>query len=113
MKNLIFVFGLLLSFGSFAQENDVNKIQNELEFKCDVMKINTDKNTLEFNGNVSFRTDIIELKNAEKIVFNQITKELVVTGFNEFAFYGAIQIKDKAENKILRYTIGEKVAYVE
>ena len=113
MKKLFFLFVFFISFNSFAQENDIDKKANEPEFKCDVIKISSDKNTLEFNGNVSFKTDIIELENAEKIVFNQTTKELIVTGLNDFTIDGAIQIKDKAEKKILRYTIGDKIAYLE
>jgi lipopolysaccharide assembly outer membrane protein LptD (OstA) len=113
MKNLIFILGLILSFSSFAQGNDVKNKQNEPKIKCDIVKINSDKNILEFNGNVSLKTDIIELENAKKIVFNQRTKEIIVTGFDEFIINGEIQIKGKAEKKILRYTIGEKTAYME
>jgi hypothetical protein len=113
MKKIIFLFVLFISFNSFGQENDIEKKVNEPEFKCDVIKISSDKNILEFNGNVSFKTDIIELENAEKIVFNQFTKELIVTGLNDFSIDGAIEIKDNAEKKILRYTIGDKTAYLE
>jgi lipopolysaccharide assembly outer membrane protein LptD (OstA) len=113
MKKLIFAFVLLLSFSSFSQEAKIEKKSNEPEFKSDLIKINTEQNTLEFTGNVSFKTEIIELENAEKIVYNQSTKELIVTGLNDFTIDGAIQIKDKASKKILRYKIGEKIAYLE
>ncbi len=113
MKNLIFILGLLLSFSSFAQETDIKGEKNDLKFECDVVIYSSDKNMFEFNGKVSFKTDIIEIENADKIVFNQITKELTVTGLKDFTIDGAIQIKDKAEKKILTYTIGEKIAYLE
>lgn len=112
MKNLILILGMVLSFHSFAQEKKVTNEQ-EFGFKCDTIKINSDKNILELNGNVSLKTDSIELENAEKIVFNKSTQGLVVTGLNQFVIDGAIQIKDKAKKRILRYTLGDKIAYLE
>jgi hypothetical protein len=53
------------------------------------------------------------LKYAEKIVFNQTTNEIIATGVGEFAFDSTIQIIDKTEYKTMRYTIGERIAYLE
>ncbi len=114
MKKLIFVFSLFLSLNSFAQETKVVEAeQNEPEFKSDRMIFNQDKNSLELIGKVDFKTAIIELIEADKIVFNRTTNEIVVTGLKDFVFDGEIVITGKAEKQILRYIIGEKIAYVE
>lgn len=114
MKILIFVFSLLLSLNSFAQENDLGQSnQDQPKYKSDKIIFNQDKNTLELIGKVDFKTDIIELTKADRIVFNRTTKEIVVTGLKDFVFDGEIVISGKAEKQILKYTIGEKIAYVE
>lgn len=114
MKKLIFVFCLFLSLSSYAQENgEVKAFQTEPEFTSDRVIFNEDKNSLELIGKVDFKTDIIELIEADKIVFNRTTNEIVVTGLKNFIFDGEIVITGKAEKQILKYTIGEKIAYVE
>src|SRR5690606_2469511 len=112
MKKLIFVFSLLLSLNSYAQ-GEVKANQNEPEFTSDRMIFHEDKNLLELIGKVDFKTDIIELIEADKIAFNRTTNEIVVTGLKNFVFDGEIVITGKAEKQILKYTIGEKIAYVE
>jgi len=112
MKNWILLIGLLIGVNSFAQDKaEILKI--EPSFSCDIVKFDSENNTMEFQGNVNFKSEIIELKNAHKIVLNKKTNEIIVTGLGEFTIDGAIQIKDKAEKKILKYTIGERIAYLE
>ncbi|SHI30304.1 hypothetical protein SAMN04488096_1016 [Mesonia phycicola] len=113
MKNWILLIGLLIGVNSFAQDKSIENEKNEPSFKCDIVKFDSKKNTMEFQGNVNFKSDIIELKNADKIVLNNNTNEIIVTGLGEFTIDGAIQIKDKAEKNILKYTIGERIAYLE
>jgi len=110
MKFVIFIAAFFLSFNSFAQTE--SKDMYEILY-CDVAKFDANQNITEFIGNVSLKTDIIEFKNAEKVILSNTTQEIVVTGLDEFIFDGAIEIKDKAEKKILKYTLGEKVAYLE
>lgn len=112
MKNWILFFGLLIGVNSFAQDK-AEIVKSEPSFSCDIVKFDSENNTLEFQGNVNFKSEIIELKNADKIVLNKKMNEIIVTGLGEFTIDGAIQIKDKAENKILKYTIGERIAYLE
>src|SRR5690606_8807851 len=108
------VFSLLLSLNSFAQETDlVESVQNKPQYKSDKMIFNQEKNSLELIGNVDFKTDIIELIEADKIVFNRTTNEIVVTGLKNFVFDGEIVITGKAEKQLLKYKIGEKIVYVE
>jgi lipopolysaccharide export system protein LptA len=113
MKQVIFVLGLFLSLNSFAQEREVNVTQPAPEFKSDQMIFNSETNTLELIGNVKFKTDIIELVNADKIVFNRTTKEIEVTGLRDFSIDGVIQVKDNTKKRRLKYRIGDNIAYVE
>jgi lipopolysaccharide assembly outer membrane protein LptD (OstA) len=110
MKNCILLIGVLFGLSSFAQEKTV---ENKPSFTCDIVKFDSEKNTMEFNRNVSFKSDIIEIENADKIVMNKNTNEIIVIGLKDFTIDGAVQIKDKAEKKILKYTIGERIVYLE
>ena len=113
MRYLMLLIGLLIGLNSFAQEKKEKTTENEPYFSCDIVKFNSEKNTMEFQGNVYFKSEIIELENADKITLNKNTNEIIVAGLKEFTIDGAIQIKDKAEKKILKYTIGERIAYLE
>ena len=112
MKNLFLAIALIIGLNSFAQDKTEIK-DDKTEFKCDVVKFDKETNTIELLGNVSFKTDIIELENADKILLNKETNEIIVSGLAEFTIDGAIQISEKAEKKIMRYKIGERIAYVE
>lgn len=105
MKNLFLVIALMFGLNSFAQDKP--------EFKCDVIKYDEETNTTELSGNVSFKTDIIEFENADKILLNNETNDIIVSGLEKFSFKGSIQTSEIAEVKILRYRIGERIAYVE
>lgn len=105
MKNLFLAIVLLIGQSSFAQDKP--------EFKCDVIKYDTETKMTELSGNVSFKTDIIALEKADKILVNNETNEIIVSGLAEFSFDGSIQIAEKAEMKIMRYRVGERIAYLE
>jgi len=111
MKFPIFVFAILLSYNFFAQNNEVENESNEPEFTCDFLNFN--KNKLTFTGNVSFKTDIIQVEDADKIVYNQNKKKMVITGLDRFVMDGEVHVKNKAKKKRLRYTVGERIAYVD
>jgi lipopolysaccharide assembly outer membrane protein LptD (OstA) len=112
MKNLFLAIALMIGLNSFAQDKTEIK-DDKPEFKCDVVKFDKETNTIELLGNVSFKTDIIELEKADKIILNKETNEIIVSGLAEFTIDGAIQISEKSDKKIMRYKIGERTAYVE
>ena len=113
MKNLIILFVLLFSINSIAQvDKQAEKIENP-EFTSNEGKFDTDKNILELTGNVSFKTDLLELENAEKILYNKTTNEIIVSGLKHFTIDGAIQVADNPNKNTLRYKIGQKIAYLE
>ena len=55
----------------------------------------------------------IELKHAEKVVYNKRTREITATGLNEFTFSGTIEMAKEPKNKRLSYKVGEQVAYID
>lgn len=113
MKKFLVIFIVFCSLTVIAQnEISVKEAVNQ-EFKCDLVRFDSDCKVMEIIGNVSFKTDIIEIKNAEKIVFDQNTQEILVTGASEFTFDGAIQVDTGTDMKTVRYKLGEKIAYVE
>ncbi len=76
MKNLFFTITLIIGLNSFAQEKTQSEYQKP-EYQSDLVKFDSDSNTVELTGNVNFKTEIIELQNAEKILFNKETMKLL------------------------------------
>lgn len=113
MRNWILLLGLLIGLNSFAQEKNAVNINEEPSYSCKVINYDSENNTLELLGNVNFKSDIIALDNADKIVMNKSTNEIIVTGLKKFTIDGSVQVKDRGEKKILKYTIGERIAYLE
>lgn len=64
-------------------------------------------------GDASFKTELLEITHADKIVFDSKKNEMVVTGKFEYNMRGALNIKDGSKNKTLRYKIGEDTAYID
>lgn len=112
MKILFSLFFLILGLNSIAQKKTNISIDNS-EFTCEKVQYNSEQNEIVMLGNVSFKTEIIELENAETIVYHKETNEIVVSGLKEFKFDGTLEITNSAGNKKLRYKIGDKIAYVE
>lgn len=112
MKKLLIAIMLVLGFNAFAQEKSELTIKQP-EFKCNSVKHNQDKNTVELIGDVSFKTEIIEFENATKVFWNKETNEIIVTGLDEFTIDGKIQFSEKKKKNTLRYKIGERIAYIE
>jgi len=111
MKKLLAI-ALFISFGMMnAQSND--NITSEPEYKADNLIFNEKDNSLQLIGNVNFKTEILEFENAEKVVWNKSSNEIIVSGLKKFSIDGSIQYSDKSDKKILRYKLGSKVAFLE
>jgi hypothetical protein len=74
---------------------------------------NEKDNSLQLIGNVNFKTEILEFENAEKVVWNKSSNEIIVSGLKKFSIDGSIQYSDKSDKKLLRYKLGSKVAFIE
>ncbi|MGY3051971.1 hypothetical protein ACVWYG_000158 [Pedobacter sp. UYEF25] len=112
MKNLLLLSALFFSFNAFAQEKiPAGQTENPV-YSCDSAMVNNDKSISSFYGHANFKSNLLEIKNADKIVSNWETTEVLVTGKFEYLMNGEIQVKDGGEKKTLRYKIGESIAYI-
>ncbi len=65
-------------------------------------------------GDLTLSTGLLQFLNAEKIIYDKAKNEIVATSFKSFTFNGSIQIASNAEcPKVLRYKLGEQIAYLE
>lgn len=122
MKKLLFLTALSISLAAYSQETETVKAvavtsetietQNDsYKVRSKQMTIDKNKNTIEYREDVVFITDIITLE-ADKVVFNTKTKEIITTG--EFRFKGVpLQFETNTKPTILRYKLGDTVAYLE
>lgn len=115
MKNIVFIT-LAVVFINLGFSQEKQEIEyGDAKFRCDdIIKINTGKDIIEFSGNVEFKTDLVEFKNADKIVYNNKTKEVIVTGTPvKVFFYGtSLQATKNSKKKAFKYKIGEKLVYL-
>ena len=115
MKNLIIAIALIFGINGFAQERN-NSENSNAHYKCDSFtKVSPDKNIIELYDNAEFINDEIEIKNADKIVVNLITREIIANGQFEFKIKnGHVAVaNNKRKNKILTYKIDENEASIE
>lgn len=113
MKKLVLAFTLIIGLHAFSQEKNDNN--NKLSYKSEgFTEFNTDKSILTLTGNAELKTSVFEFVNADKIVINTITKEVVVSGnYTVKMNDGTIQQATNIKKNILKYKIGENIAYME
>lgn len=111
MKNFLIVAVLFSASNSFSQE--VKEKIDIKEIRCDSVNFDSTSQLFEYVGDVSFKTDIVEFNNAEKVIHDKKTNEITVYGLSEFCIDGAIQMSKESKMRTLRYKIGEKIAYIE
>ena len=113
----IITLTLLLSFLvglSLNAQNTLTKTAfEEAVINCDSIKGNNVIGITEYFGNVNYKSEMLELVDAKKVVYNRITKELTATGLSKFSFDGEIDVKNTAKMQTLRYTVGDKILYLE
>lgn len=112
MKFLFISIFLAIGLNSIAQNETAISIENS-EFTCDKVEFDSEHNQVILLGNVNFKTDLIKLDGAEKVVYSKETYEILVSGLQEFIFDGTIELDKFSEKKTLRYVIWESIAYVE
>ena len=115
MKKLFITACLILAIGVNCYAQKDTKDENKLEYSCDeLVEQNLELGIITLSGNANLKTSVFEFLNAEKIVINRISREVIVTG--EFKINmngGSIQKAPELKKHQLRYVIGENVAYVE
>lgn len=115
MKSLLFYSLLCFSLSSIAQAATESPADTSKDssYTCEQLVFNPETQELMLIGDVSFRMENIELKHAEKVVYNKRTREITATGLNEFTFSGTIEMAKKPKNKRLSYKVGDQVAYID
>lgn len=117
----------LLGFASFvmhAQADTIvtlnvktevlTKYGETINVSADKMTVDNLENTIAYTGVQLFTVGNVEIRNAEKILYNIGTNELILTGscsLNGVSIHSELPFKGKSKH--LRYRIGDTVAYME
>ena len=114
MKKLFITSSLILALGMncYAQK-DVK--DDELTYSCDeLLRHNPDSGTITLVGNANLKTTVFEFQNADEIIINKASKEIIIKGGYKVIFNGGqIQQVPEVKRHQLRYKLSEKVAYIE
>jgi lipopolysaccharide assembly outer membrane protein LptD (OstA) len=114
MRNLFLAATLAFTAGIYAQDIVPEKQGHDPKFTCkDGIVMDYYTKIIVFNEDASFKNDVIAIENADKIVYNTVTKEIIVTGKFNYTFDGAVQVTTPIEKHELRYTIGDAVVYMD
>lgn len=126
MRTLLIIAAFFFSTGVFAQEFEVTekfpsqRLPNfpelhgglNISFSGDTSSFDSEKQILELKGNVQFSTSIVEIVQADKIVYNRKTKEFTISGYKEIRINGKVQHPDDFGPTTLRFELGSCVAYL-
>jgi len=115
MKTIFLTLSMILvfTFTGYAQEEVES--ETKLTYSAEeFIKLDSEEEIITLFGNANLKTDLIEFKNADKIIINKESEEILVIGEFTIIFKDGI-IKEYPESKKhhLRYKIGEKIAYME
>lgn len=123
MKKLLLLAMLAAGCSLHAQttvtSNDVIAESDNPKYKVRADVVNFDNNTklVEYTGDVNFVTEGVEITDADKLVFNSTTKEIVATGNLNMKLSAPISIVNNSkldtEHKSVRYKLGDDKAYLE
>ncbi len=122
MKKLLIPALLAFGFCSFAQENQPTlseTVKVEADYytaEAQKMTYDPDKQITELTGNVHFVTNAIEINNADKVTFNEETKEVIGYGNLKWDMKIPITVsrkKSETRQGIIRYKLGDDKAYLE
>lgn len=97
---------IALCTGTYAQESKSQNRQDP-EFKSKSFSINEDTKVMELLDDASFKNKDITIENADKIVYNTETDEIVVSGSYTYSFKGEVIIRSGEEIHELRYKLGD------
>lgn len=113
MKTIITLTVLFFSLNFYAQDQDSSKSKTVVDFKSDISQYDIKQKYIhQLYGNVIVKTDMLDLQ-ADKVIYNESTQEIVATDVASIQFSGAIKIDTNSTKKKFRYKIGETVAYLE
>ncbi len=103
---------LFLAFGVMNAQSEEDK-KSEPEYKADKTVLNEKSNTLQLIGKVDFKSDILEFKNADEVIWNRNSNEIIVRGIKDFTIDGSVVFSENSDNQTLHYKLGSKIARFE
>ena len=110
--NKLIVFLLLVIVTGVNAQVGIKVIKNGA-FTSNAVSINEKSNVITYIGNVAFVHNVMEVRNATKIVYNATSKEMIVTGAESFTFDGEIEVSEADQATRIRCKIGKRVACAE
>lgn len=112
MKKLLLTGLLFAGLGMYAQTATTPSTNPKTTWSCQSATFNKEDNTILLSGAVNFKTETIDIKNADKIVYNTCTKEIVATGVQNFEIKGSVQVAEQNKRDTLTYRLGDDIAYM-
>lgn len=127
MRTLLLLAAIFFCSGIYAQEfhltqefpgrelpnlPELHNNQLDISFSGDSSSFDSKSQILELKGNVQFSTSIVEITQADKIVYNRRTKEFTISGFKEIRINGEIQLAEDFGRGTLKFELGNCVAYL-
>ena len=127
MRTLLLLVAIFFCSGVYAQEfhmtqkfpkselpnfPELHNKQWDISFSGDTSTFDSESQILELKGNVEFSTSIVEIAQADKIVYNRKTKEFTISGFKEIRINGEIQLAEDLGPTTLKFEVGNCVAYL-
>lgn len=93
--------------------NAQDKQTKEPRFEAEKIEIDNKANMVTYLGNVYCIVDVLTIKKAEKIEFDNQTKKLVAYNVTEFTFDGTLSVADKPQSPTcIEYTTGHTTAFI-
>ena len=112
MKVFVLLFLMFLGVEVMAQEAPVTFESKDVFFSGDHSVERSDKQIVEFKGNVHFTTSIVEIEKADKIVYDKKTKTFTISGFNELVLNGKKRLASDFGSTTLKIDLGGSIAYL-
>ncbi len=112
MKIILFICLLTIAVKGFSQDQNFPKEHDNLKYTAKDSIVTDDRNKiLSLYGGATFQVDQFNVK-ADKIVFNQISKEVVVTGLKSYSFPYKVVFTSGVRKGTLKYKLGNDTIFI-
>lgn len=127
MKKLLLLALFATSVGLYAQTTGTTTVTSKnviaesdnpkYKVRADVVNFDNNTKLVEYTGDVNFVAEGVEITDADKLVYNSTTKEIIATGNLNMKLSAPISVVDNSklgtEQKSVRYKLGDDKAYLE
>ena len=118
LLTLVFLSSQYLSAQVKSDDSTIRRIdktgtKKDIEFIATHVSHNDQTQLTTFTGKVSFKTDKLQCSDAEKVVYDNKAKKLVIYGLGSFVFDGKVTVKESSsKDNTVEYTLGEDTVYI-